>query len=371
MTSRERLLTAMRRQQPDRVPIHMRGVRAWDPEWVASRDPSYRPVIEAVREHCDAVIRPWVGGLYNPLFTGATEDIEEVQLIDSGEWTIRRTILHTAKGDIWRDHWVSKRGYLPLTKKCFIETPEDAERALSVPYRRPTADLSQYFTARDEYPDGLVICEFDQAPAGVHELLGSENFAYWWMEQRELLFRMREVFAERVLDIVEGLLDAGVGPVLGTHGAEYIAPPMHSPQTYREFVLPFFRDLCRRVHDRGCLLHVHCHNSLNAVLEDIAESGWDVTHPLEAPPMGDVVLADAKRRIGDRVCIEGNLQIGDIYASPTEEVVRLVTEAMEAGKPGGGFILCPTASPHTPQLTDLTVRNYLAMIETAVKLRDY
>ena len=41
----------------------------------------------------------------------------------------------------------------------------------------------------------------------------------------------------------------------------------------------------------------------------------------------------------------------------------------EVGAPGGGFILCPTASPHTAELTDLTVANYLAMIETAVEMR--
>jgi len=87
--------------------------------------------------------------------------------------------------------------------------------------------------------------------------------------------------------------------------------------------------------------------------------------------MGDVVLAEAKRRVGEDLCLEGNIQIGDLYGSPTETVVRVVEEAFAAAKPGGGFILCPSASPHTPKLTDLTVQNYLAMIETAVRRRDY
>ncbi len=125
------------------------------------------------------------------------------------------------------------------------------------------------------------------------------------------------------------------------------------------------------MHEAGCLLHVHCHNKLNAVLEDLAEVGWDVAHPLEPPPMGDVELAEAKRRIGDRVCLEGNIQIGELYGSPTERVVELVTEAMEAGKPGGGFILCPSASPHTPTLSHLTVDNYLTMIEVGRRLGEY
>ena len=40
MTSRQRLLAAMRREQPDRVPIHVRGVPARTAEWVRTRPPS-------------------------------------------------------------------------------------------------------------------------------------------------------------------------------------------------------------------------------------------------------------------------------------------------------------------------------------------
>ncbi len=371
MTSRERVLAAMRREQPDRVPINIRGVRLWNPEWVASRHPSYRPVMEAVREHCDLIPHAYVPGLELNLLTEAEREITEHQVSDAGEWTIHRTILHTPKGDLTQDYWESKQGYLPLIKKYFVETPEDVERVLSVPYRPVSVDLEPYFQLREEWPDNLVMCDCPQAPSYVHELLGTETFAYWWTEHRALLFEMREVFQERVLAIVDDMLARGVGPVLATHGSEQIAPPMHSPQTHREFVLAAFQDLCDRVHAKGCLLHVHCHNRLDALLEDFAEVGWDVLHPLEPPPMGDIVLADAKRRIGDRVCLEGNIQIGDLYGTPTDTVVEIVAQAMRDGSPGGGFILCPSASPHTPTLSDLTVNNYLAMIETAVKMRDY
>jgi len=186
-----------------------------------------------------------------------------------------------------------------------------------------------------------------------------------------LLFDLREVFQERVLDLADCLLEAGVGPVVCTNGAEYVAPPIHSPQTYREFVAPTMREVCQRFHEKSCLVHVHCHNRLNALLEDFVEAGCDVLHPLEPPPMGDIDLADAKRRVGKQLCLEGNIQIGEIYASPTERVVDVVTEAIDAGKPEGGFILCPSASPHTTTLSHLTVTNYLAMIEIGRRLGEY
>lgn len=371
MTSRERVLKAMRREQPDRVPINVRGVRLWDAQWVATRDRSYRPVIEAVQKHCDVIPHAAVPGLEFSLFTEAERDITEVTVIDAGDWEIQRTIIHTPKGDLSQDNWQSKRGYLPLVKEYFVKTAEDVERALSVPYAPPALDLSHYFRLREEWPDNLVMCDCPQAASVVHELVGTETFAYYWMERRDLLFRMLDAFQERVLAAVNQMLEAGVGPVLATHGSEQIAPPMHSPDTHREFVLPIFRELCRRLHERECLLHVHCHNKLKALLKDFAEVGWDVLHPLEPPPMGDIELGEAKRSVGDRLCLEGNIQIGELYSSPTERVVALVTEAVGAAKPGGGFILCPSASPHTPTLSHQTVANYVAMIETAVKTGEY
>lgn len=371
MTSRQRVLAAMRRQQPDRVPIHVRGVRAWDQEWVESRHPSYRPVIEAVQEHCDLIPTSGVGGNWSHFLTTAANELVETQRIDQGEWTIVRTFVHTPQGDIHQDVWESKVGHLPLTRKHFVETPEDATRFLSLPYAKPAYDLSHYFRLCADWPDHLVLLALPQAPEMVYDLLGTETLAYWWVEHRELLFQLRDTLQERVLDLLDTVLELGAGPLLGCNGSEDVAPPMHAAATYRAFALSAFPEMTKRIHAKGCLLHVHCHNRVNALLEDFVEAGWDAVHPLEPPPMGDVVLADAKQRVGRDLCLEGNIQIGDLYGAPTDAVVRAVEEAFAAAKPGGGFMLCPSASPHTPKLTDLTVRNYLAMIETGVRLREY
>lgn len=55
MTSRQRLMAATNRSQPDRAPVHVHGVCIWDEDWVSSRDASYAPVIQAALEHGDLV----------------------------------------------------------------------------------------------------------------------------------------------------------------------------------------------------------------------------------------------------------------------------------------------------------------------------
>jgi len=56
--------------------------------------------------------------------------------------------------------------------------------------------------------------------------------------------------------------------------------------------------------------------------------------------VGDIDLADAKRRIGERVCLMGYVDLLYVLKMGTPELVeRTVKEAIETAAPGGGFIL--------------------------------
>ena len=76
--------------------------------------------------------------------------------------------------------------------------------------------------------------------------------------------------------------------------------------------------------------------------------------------MGDVQLEDAKKRIGDRVTLVGNIQTHDFMTMPTKQFEKLVKECVLAGKADGRFALSPSAEPIvTPQITDLHRDNLL------------
>ncbi len=367
MSGRERMMAAMRGQPTDRVPIHVWGVHAWDDEWVNTRHPSYRPVIEAVREHGD-YRAPWSAG--SGPFLSATTDLKvTAEQVDHRDWIETITTLHAPRGPLRTRFLASKRGLPGMTVEFWVKTLEDVERVLSAPYVRPAPPDPAGFHAREALlgDRGVVGVDLWSDPIGnVHDLMGSELLALWSIEERGTILRLVDLFLERCLDRLDSLLAAGVGPLFTTGGQEYVTPPLHSPRDFRELCVDPERRIIRRLHDAGCLLHVHCHGPVNAVLEDLAEIA-DVLHPLEPPPLGNVELRDAKRRLSGRVCIEGNVQIGDIYALPTTRLVDKVKRALDEGAPGGRFILCPTASPHTEVLSDLTVRNYVAMVQTAAE----
>jgi uroporphyrinogen decarboxylase len=76
------------------------------------------------------------------------------------------------------------------------------------------------------------------------------------------------------------------------------------------------------------------------VAELMAECGVDVLQTLTPPPVGDADLAALKRRIGDRVCLMGYVDLLYVIQRGTPELIhRTIKEAIETAAPGGGFIL--------------------------------
>jgi len=373
MTSRERLTRAFRCEPTDRVPLQVRGVSAWDERWLEQKGPSFTELFEAVREHGD-----WAAGwgAGSGFFFSATDQIQSrAEVVDSGrpDYQLHRHIVETPEGPISSEVHVSTIGLPAMETKFWIETEEDLRRFRSIPYVPPEPEVAGFRELNDRLGDrGIVLTSIGMDPVGtVWALLGTEGMALWSALQRETIFELLEMFCERQLALFRYLLERGVGPFFAWTGPELALPPIHSPQDFREFVVAYDRPLCELIHSLGGLVHVHSHGSLNAILEGFAEMGVDCLHPLEAPPWGDVPLADAKRRIGDRVCLEGNVQIGDVFDLPTPQFEHVVRQTMADGKPGGGFILCPTASPYVPELSDRARDNYLAMLRIGLEMGEY
>lgn len=364
MTQRERMLAAFRVEKPDRFPLHVRGVRAWDEQWCESRHESYQPIIEAVREHGAYEVGVGIGGGH--VLTGhLIETSSESE--DVGDWIITRTTLQTPCGPLTSARKTSTRGLPGLQIENFVKTPEDLDAILAIPWEPVRPDLSRFAELDREIGDrGIVMCGLPVPIYRLALLTGSDRLAIWSITDRARILRAVEVLLERTLDLLDWAIKQGVGPIYATSGEEFMTPPLAGPRDFREFVVKPGIPVRDRLREAGMLRHIHCHGPLNDILEDFVELGANCLHPVEGPPLGDVTFEDAKRRIGDRVCLEGNIQIGDLYHDPTDVLVEKVKRTIDAGAPGGGFILCPTASPHTAELTPQTVKNYLAMIETAV-----
>ena len=366
MTSRQRLLAAFQRRPVDRVPVIVRGVNPYarHMNWRGDPDPSYRPLIERVRQDCD-VEHIWAAERGFFLNDAELRLGHRVQVED--DWRVTYSSLETPRGPLTAIAREGTDSYSHGVLKHWICDEDDLERFLSLPYLPAQPDLTPYFQASSQLGEaGYVLPNLNDPIGQVHSLIGSELLALWSKQAARLIERLLEVMHERCLDYAERLLAAGISPVLGLLGQESVVPPLLSPRHFDRFVTRYNRPLIDLAHAHGCLVSVHCHGRLDAVLERFAGMGVDILHPIEAPPMGDVTLRDAKRRVDGRICLQGNLQIGDLMLLEHDEIVAQTREALAEGMPGGGLVLTMTATPFERILSRRTLDNLMAMVDTAL-----
>jgi len=360
LTPRERLDRCYRCLETDRPGVYLRGVTETLPS-----HPSYEPLRRLAVERTE-MKGGWSAWSLVPPRQMKTRIVPHTEAFD-----LSITTLHTPAGVLCRRCFVGRHGQPGMTEKYFLESPEDAEKYLSLPPRDPGGGLEEFFERVAGMGErGIVEIYLGFNPAGVvAELFGTENFAIMSAEHRDVLHELMERQMQEILGLVKHVLARGGGPYFAMLGEEYIVPPIHGPRDFRDFNLRYDRPIVELIHDAGGLIHIHCHGSLKAVLEDLARIGPDVLHPVEAPPMGDVTPAEFKRVIGNRTCMEGNVQIADILGGDAgairEQVAGLVQEVWLPER--RGLIVAPTASPYLPQMTPPMLMNYKTLVEAALQ----
>lgn len=112
-----------------------------------------------------------------------------------------------------------------------------------------------------------------------------------------------------------------------------------SRDMFEEFLYPVDRDIIQEINRGGVLSNFHICGKCNNLLELMADSGATCIEPL-APPdySGDIELADAKRRVGDKVGLWGGFKERLLTESP-EEVKKEAIRCLDAASAGGGYVL--------------------------------
>lgn len=345
MTSRQRLLAAMRLETPDRVPVGPFGLGRLDPDGPTAADLIAKtdPIVD-------------VGSGADP-FLGARVSVEHSH---EGDSTV--TTIHTPKGRLTqRYRRTSVTGSLV---EYPLKTPEDAERLLSIPYQPPEPDLSDFRHWSDRIGEqGLVMVCLGTAVCLPASWFSPQDFCLMWADEPALIEHLTAVAAERLLDYTRRLCELGVD-AFRLVGGEYVTVQL-GPVAFERLVRPFDTALIETIHRYGAIAHYHNHGPVSRWLESLADLGMDSLDPLEAPPWGDVDLGDAKRRIGDRVCLLGNLDDMEVLDKLEEEHVRRLGRKLieEAGP--GGFIIGGTASG---TYGERAARNFIALAETAEEM---
>ena len=267
-----------------------------------------------------------------------------------------------------------------------VEHYEDSTPSLKIPVVRELADIER-LRVPDPLKDGRMpvyleavrrLAEMTGGEVAVRapgtgpfslagHLIGTENFLLELaMADREpggggelSLRRLLELTTEALVAFATACIEAGAHLVQA--GDSLASLDMISPATYRKWAWPaerrFFATINPLAESHGAATLLHICGNMTAALESMADTG---AHILELDHK--VSLRTAKERVGDRVCLMGNLDPVELLWRGKPEAVGLAArQAIADAGSGGGFILgsgceVPVAAPQ---------ENLRVMIETA------
>ena len=334
MTRRRRLERVFHCQEPDRVPIEM-----WiTPE--ARRDPRSERLRRLIDQYSDnfANWSPAWGFLQMPCET-ETVEVES----RPGEYRRVRQTHRTPAGDFTAIHWHPASIADYHWEKHFLSDPEDLRRLRDAVFAPPPDDPSAFHeTVRRIGEDSLVLVGIPHPFGALTRAAAREDFYAWLHLERDLIHDTLDALVNRLIARLKPLLDAGVGPYFSQSGMEMALVPWMSREMFEEYIVPYDTKVYGLIHQYGGKTRIHCHGNAMRYLERFVEIGIDAIEPCEPPPQADVVLSEAKRLVGSRMLLCGNIPSPQFQFLHPDETEALVKQALRDGAPGGGFILRTT-----------------------------
>jgi hypothetical protein len=216
-------------------------------------------------------------------------------------------------------------------KRAILRLPEKANRA----YARIQKDFGGRIVVFASFLFGLF--------ENTWQPMGFERFAVALRKERDFIKRVIKFYENHYCLMIEAWADAGVPCAVYSDDMAYRSGPMLNPRTMDELYGDSFRRITETAHSLGMKMVVHTDGMVYPLLEWFADCGFDGVHSLE--PTAGVELKRVKEMVGDRLCLLGNLDITHILVDGSrDEVYEAVRDAIGSAGAGGGYILAPTNS---------------------------
>ncbi len=202
----------------------------------------------------------------------------------------------------------------------------------------------------------------DQGPFDLAaELRGIEAFVIDLYKNPGLAHKLLRKTTEASVEFAKAMYDTGVH--MTAFGESIGGPDFVSPKLYEEFAYPYEKQAVQELQKAGVRVSIHICGAATPILPLMVETGADI---LEIDQKVDI--GKAKELVGDRTTLMGNLDPTAVLFLGTPETVKKVSKEciMKAGK-GGGLIL--SSGCDVPMRTPF--RNIEAMVRAAEKFGKY
>lgn len=376
MTSRQRVLTSLAHEEPDRVPLALGG----GPYGLV--DDLYLRLVKLLG----------LGEPVPPFRTGHSISYMDDRLLNRLGTDMRycwpgllpnSPVVPGADGETFYDSYgqVWKRAlpyfYAGEGILKHAADPEDIERHVRWPDLtdpRWSAGVADRARSLRQETDAFVVMRMVASHGPFQtacDLRGTEEFLIDLSLQPDFA----RLLLESVTTSLEGLLRLAMQAggeyfdMIELPGDDYAGNqgPILSPVMFRKFIQPCLERLVKVIkeYNPDIKIMLHSDGAIAGLLPDLIALGVDVIHPLEPLPATDLLAI--KTKYGKQVSFLGSIDIAHAMPGNRQEVIAEVKQRIAQLAPGGGFILAP--SNHLQ--ADVPAENVVTLFETARQFGTY
>ena len=387
MESRERVMAALNLEVPDRVPSHTILIDANNVDEILGKPAisDFDTVEQLKRDNPDEwreELTNLIDAVETSVFSRCVEaaaaiglDVMQVGIIPLKVVEIpgdNRLLMDDIFGRIWeiRDNEGNFNPYYLYGTMNSPEKWEETKANIEGPATEKYTKMVRKFFRRinKKHKDKIFVIVTNDL-AGVFESasqgMGMAYYSKMLHKNPKFIKEVHEVIARFTAECYKAYMDVGAEVFVESGDLAYHYGPMMSPKKFTELLLPAYRIITDTVHEGGQKIVLHTDGQVTPLLDFVVDCGFDGLQSLE--PTAGVDLALVKKKVGDKLCLMGNIDVAhDLVYGTKDEVYNAVKYAIKTGGPGGGFMVS-AANMHP----GVKVNNLKWMVEATKKYGEY
>lgn len=359
MNSKERVLTAINHEEPDRVPIDI---------MIA---PEVADIL--INTLClDLESDPFALSkvLGNDILYGFLGFCDGFSSIYKEERKIGENLYQDQFGIKWRSKSQKYGRYCEFAEHPLADIKKYDSYKWPDPLVAENEGIEMYKKLIDECGDeyaiiGSVACSMLEAS---WYLRGLENLLMDFYLNKDFVEELFDKTMAYTLRLSKKLVEMGVDIIWWGDDIAVEKGPLIDPKLYRELIKPRYAIMIQEVRkiNKDIKIAFHTDGNIEWALDDLIEIGIEILNPLQ-PDVND--FSKIKKKYGDKLTFWGNvdtrhIMIDGSFVDVANEIKRIISIL----SPGGGHILC---SNHTVQASPRAVDNTIAYYWAARQFGNY
>ncbi len=339
MTGKERIITALDKKKPDRVPLFIHGINEGPIMEIGCRLTDGLPMGKTIDSMSDIEKAKVIETLFLIMDEFEIDGYTCLPIGNGTEFSSTEPLI-----DDWGVGFERSPHGMPVASRHPVLNMDDLNR-----YTPPEPDRAHLILVdlmRERFTgEKAIFWMMRGAFVRSWRLTGMENLMIKMYDDPGFVHSVASMVTAYSLKQLDMLVDAGLDVLIVEDDIADKNSTLISPAQFREFINPYNKQLVDLAHERGLKVVRHSDGNLWPIMDILIETGYDGLNPLE--PQAGMEMKKVREYCGNRLCLLGNIDCIDLLPSGTEaEVEESVRKVIQDAGADGALIIDSSNTYH-------------------------